>query len=50
MIKKEVGANWVKHDVPDYEALYWEPASHEEELMAQLSKLGVPLILSQSIE
>ena len=34
----------------DYEELFWEPASREEELMVQLSKLGLPVILSENIE
>ena len=38
-----------EHD-HDYEEPYWEPANQEEELMDQLSKLGVPEILAESIE
>ena len=38
-----------EHD-HDYEEPYWEPANKEEELMDQLSKLGVPEILVESIE
>lgn len=38
-----------KHD-HDYEEPYWEPANKEEELMDQLSKLGVPQVLTESIE
>ena len=38
-----------KHD-HDYEEPYWEPANKEEELMDQLSKLGVPEIPAKSIE
>lgn len=34
----------------DYEELFWEPACREEELMAQLSQLGLPVILSENIE
>ena len=34
----------------DYEELFWEPANREEELMAQLSKLGLPVVLSENIE
>lgn len=34
----------------DYEEPYWEPANKEEALLDQLSKLGVPVILAQSIE
>ena len=38
-----------EHD-HDYEEPYWEPANKEEELLDQLSKLGVPEILTESIE
>ena len=34
----------------DYEELFWEPANREEELMVQLSKLKLPVILSENIE
>ena len=38
------------NDDHDYEELFWEPANLEEELMAQISKLGLPIILSESVE
>ena len=38
------------NDNHDYEELFWEPANQEEELMAQLSMLGLPVILSESVE
>ena len=34
----------------DYEELYWEPANQEEELLSQLSKLGLPVIHADCIE
>lgn len=34
----------------DYEELYWEPANQEEELLSQLSKLGLPVIQADCIE
>ena len=34
----------------DYEELYWEPANQEEELLSQLSKLGLPVIHEDCIE
>ena len=34
----------------DYEELYWEPAYQEEELLSQLSKLGLPVIHADCIE
>ena len=37
-------------DEHDYEEPYWEPASKEEELMEQLSKLNVPVIPAKDIE
>ena len=37
-------------DDHDYEEPYWEPASKEEELMEQLSKLNVPVIPAKNIE
>ena len=39
----------IKND-HDYEELFWEPANLEEELMSQISKLGLPEILSESVE
>ena len=39
-----------KDDDHDYEEPYWEPANKEEELMDQLSKLNVPVILAKDIE
>ena len=39
-----------KEDEHDYEEPYWEPASKEEELMDQLSKLNVPVIPIKNIE
>ena len=46
----EVSENFRSQHDHDYEEPYWEPASKEEELMDQLSKLGVPEILAESIE
>ena len=43
-------ANVNENDNHDYEELFWEPANREEELMAQLSTLGLPVILSENIE
>ena len=34
----------------DYEEPYWEPANQEEELIAQLSKLKVPVVPATAIE
>ena len=34
----------------DYEEPYWEPANQEEELIAQLSKLKVPVVPVTAIE
>ena len=34
----------------DYEEPYWQPASKEEELMAQLAMLNVPVIAAKDIE
>ena len=39
-----------EEDEHDYEEPYWEPASKEEELMLQLSKLNVPVIPTKNIE
>ena len=39
-----------EEDEHDYEEPYWEPASKEEELMDQLSKLNVPVIPAKNIE
>ena len=44
----EVSENFKKDH--DYEELYWEPANRKEELLDQLSKLGVPEIPAKSIE
>ena len=46
MVNEETDTN----DNHDYEELFWEPASQEEELMAQISKLALPVILSESVE
>jgi hypothetical protein len=46
----EVSENFRSERDHDYEEPYWEPANKEEELMDQLSKLGVPEILAESIE
>lgn len=37
-------------DENDYEEPYWEPANKEEELMAQLAVLNVPVIVAKDIE
>ena len=34
----------------DYEELYWEPSNQEEELLSQLSKLGLPVIHADCVE
>lgn len=34
----------------DYEELFWEPANKEEELMAQISKLALPVILADNVQ
>ena len=44
------GGRKTEEDEHDYEEPYWEPASKEEELMEQLSKLNVPVIPAKSIE
>ena len=46
----EVSENFKSEHDHDYEEPYWEPANKEEELMDQLSKLGVPEIMAESIE
>ena len=46
----EVSENYRSEHDHDYEEPYWEPANKEEELMDQLSKLGVPEIMAESIE
>ena len=46
----EVSENFRSEHDHDYEEPYWEPANKEEELIDQLFKLGVPEILSESIE
>lgn len=50
IINEEDDTNVNENKDHDYEELFWEPASREEELMAQLSKLGLPVILSENIE
>ncbi len=34
----------------DYEELYWEPSNQEEELLSQLSRLGLAVIHADCIE
>lgn len=46
----ELSENFRNEHDHDYEEPYWEPANKEEELMDQLSRLGVPEILVESIE
>ena len=46
----ELSENFRNEHDHDYEEPYWELANKEEELMDQLSRLGVPEILVESIE
>ena len=46
----EVSENSRNEHDHDYEEPYWEPANQEEELIDQLSKLGIPEILAELIE
>lgn len=39
-----------KNEGHDYEQLFWEPANEEKDLMAQISKLGLPFILAENIQ
>ena len=45
-----IGGRGADTDDHDYEEPYWEPASKEEELMVQLSKLNVAVIAAEDIE
>ena len=47
---KQAKGNGTTINDHDYEELYWEPANQEEELLSQLSKLGLSVIYTESVE
>ena len=47
---KEIVEKGINVEDHDYDEVYWEPANQEEELMDQLTKLGLLVIDSYNLE